>query len=210
MKLRTNCPNNLLMTDSSSRLTRLRPTNLSTFGKRENPDDQFNQHHPARFPFNCRRAGCVRCCRHPGQRCHCVRDRSDIDGTKAHRAARLAFENAPAGVLRLSRNCRAKNPGHGSRFGKKRLWKPTIRDGSTACGRSTAPPMPQPTPLTPWQTSLRPRWREWWGCCNTPSASGPRNGRKAWSPMTTPRPGHGITFLIEMLIAVLPGMAVQS
>src|SRR4051794_29097833 len=60
----------------------------------EKIDDPFNQYHPPRFLFNCRRAGSVAAVAIPANAANALRADPIFEAIELHKAARLAFENA--------------------------------------------------------------------------------------------------------------------
>jgi hypothetical protein len=114
-----------------------------------------------------------------------------FEAIEVHKAARLAFENAVSRGSALDEEL----PGEKTRSWIT-VWEQTIVETDDPRWIDSVREVDRTSDAATdaaYALALQPRWREWWGCCNTPSASSPRNGRKACSPMTTPRPGHGIT-----------------
>jgi hypothetical protein len=184
----------------------IEPLNLA---KRENPDDQCNPYHPSRFAFNCCRAGHNRYCHHPGQRRQRVRGRPDIRGDRVP-------QNRPALRSNVSRGSALEEelPGEKTRSWIM-VWEQTIvetddprsidsvreidrtSDAATdaAYGLASIAPttMAGVVGLLQYAVSIQPE--EW--------SEGVQSDDD-----TETRPWH--YFMIEMLIAVLPGMAMQS
>ena len=125
----------------------------------EKIDDQFHQYHPPRFPFNCRRAGRDRCFAIPANAADASSPDPIFEAIEAHKAARLAFENAVSRGSALEEEL----PGE-----KTRSWitvweEDDCRNRRSAMDRQRARGSPhlrcRKRPAAPRQTSPRPRWR---------------------------------------------------
>jgi hypothetical protein len=198
---------NLLMNDSDSRLTRLRPTNLSTFGKARK--SMTNSIHTTRRGF-LSTAAALAASAAIAIPANALRADPIFEAIEVHKAARLAFEDAVSRGSALDEELPSEKTRSWITVWEQTIietddprWIDSVRevnrtsDAETdaACALASIAPttMAGVVGLLQYAISIRPE--EW------PEGVQSDND-------TETRPWH--YFLIEMLIAVLPGMAVQS
>jgi hypothetical protein len=190
---------NLLMNDSDSRLTRLRPTNLSTFGKARK--SMTNSIHTTRRGF-LSTAAALAASAAIAIPANALRADPIFEAIEVHKAARLAFEDAVSRGSALDEELPSEKTRSWITVWEQTIietddprWIDSVREVNAACALASIAPttMAGVVGLLQYAISIRPE--EW------PEGVQSDND-------TETRPWH--YFLIEMLIAVLPGMAVQS